>query len=174
MLARLLKNGLSLAATGNPNRSFYFAENVGVARFDLGAEDFCIGRNGIQVALDGVGSGLLDLLGVFGPAAEGRSVKAGDDWNIDSGFRFADVIEIFFGAGVEFAGVGEVGERFGKALGTGVEMEFEFERLLVELLFEEREEHDGRCAGVFEGADSGDFVGERGRGGDERSAQLHA
>jgi len=84
------------------------------------------------------------------------------------------VIQIFLGPGVELAGVGKVGNRLGKALGAGIEMKFELERLLMELFFEQGIEHDGGRAGILKATDSADFVRERGGGGDQRRAQLHA
>jgi hypothetical protein len=62
--------------------------------------------------------------------------------------------------------VGEVSEGLGEAVGSGIEMEFKFERFFVKLLFEQGVENDGRGAGIFEAADSGDFVGKRRSGGD--------
>ena len=170
----LLKKGLSLTATGMWTEALYFPKNIDVDLLGLGAGDVHAGGNEVEIALDGVGSGLLDLAGKLGPTAQGRAVEAGNDRNVDRGFGLANVIQIAFGAGVEFAGMGKVGERFGKALGAGVEMEFKIESLLVQLLLEQGIEHDGGGAGIFEFADAADFLGERGGGGDQRRAQLHA
>ena len=111
---------------------------------------------------------MFHLLGIAGPSTEGRAVEAGDDRNIDRGFGFANVIQIFLGPGVELAGVREIAEGFGKALGAGVEMEFQLQRFLVQLFFKQGIEHDGGSAGIFQAADSADFVRERGRRRDQR------
>ena len=53
-------------------------------------------------------------------------------------------------------------------------MVFKLKAFLLQLLFEQRVEHDGGCAGVFEAADAVDFLRERRCGGDQRRAQLQA
>ena len=113
-------------------------------------------------------------LAYFDQPAEGRAVEAGDNWNVHRVFGFAYVIQIFFGPGVEFTGMGKIGNGLGKALRAGVEMKLELERLLVELFLEQGIEHDSGRAGILETADSADFVREGGGGCDEWRAQLHA
>ncbi len=92
------------------NRSLYFAENVGIGRFYLGTKDLRVGWNEIEIALDGVGSSLLDLFGILGPTAQGCAVEAGNNRNVHCFFGFANVIEIALGSGVEFAGLGKISE----------------------------------------------------------------
>ena len=87
------------------HRALYFPNNVGINLLRLGAGEVHAGGNEVEIALDGVGSGLLDLAGKLGPTAQSRAVKAGDDRNVHGGFGLANVIEIAFGAGVEFAGM---------------------------------------------------------------------
>src|ERR1039457_5853642 len=119
------------------NSTLYFPKNVGIDLRGLGPRDVHVGRNEVEIALDGVGPGLLDLAGKLGPTTQSRTVEAGNDRNVHGRFGFANVIEIAFGAGVEFAGLGKVSERLGKALGAGVEMEFKIESLLMQLLLEQ-------------------------------------
>src|ERR1019366_2001186 len=125
------------------HRTLYFPKNVGIDFLRPGAGNVDVGWDEVEIALDGVGSGLLDLAGKLGPTAQGRAVKAGDDRDVHRGFGLANVIQIAFGAGVEFAGMGKVRERLGKALGAGVEVEFKIESLLMQLLLEQGIEHDG-------------------------------
>ena len=87
---------------------------------------------------------------------------------------FANVIQIALGAKVEFAGLGKVSKRLGKALCAGVEIAFQLKGFLTQLFFEQGVEDDGRGAGIFEAADPGDFLRKRGSGGDQRRAQLQA
>src|ERR1019366_1835089 len=102
------------------HRTLYFPKNVGIDLLRLGAGDVHACRNEVEIALDGVGPGLLDLAGKLGPTTQSRTVEAGNDRNVHGRFGFANVIEIAFGSGVEFAGLGKVSERLGKALGAGV------------------------------------------------------
>ena len=53
-------------------------------------------------------------------------------------------------------------------------MVFKLKALVMQLFFEERIEHDGGGAGIFEAADSADFLRNRGCRGDQRRAKLHA
>src|ERR1017187_6994470 len=125
------------------HRTLYFPKNVGIDILGLGPRDVHVSLNEVEIALDGVGPGLLDLEDELGPTNQSRTVEAGNDRNVHGRFGFANVIEIAFGAGVEFAGLGKVSERLGKALGAGVEMEFKIESLLMQLLLEQGIEHDG-------------------------------
>ena len=52
--------------------------------------------------LAGVGPGVVDQLGVFGPAADREAIKAADDRHIDHLFGAADMLQIFFWAEQEF------------------------------------------------------------------------
>jgi hypothetical protein len=113
------------------NRDLYFPENVNIDLLYFGTRDVHACRNEVDVALDSVGSGLLDLLGIVGPTAQGCTVEAGDDRNVHCVFGFPNVIQIAVGSGAEFAGLGKVGERLGKALRSGVEMVFKLKALLM-------------------------------------------
>ena len=85
-----------------------------------------------------------------------------------------NVLEVLVGAEMEFGGFGEKVEALGMALGAFAEIEVEFETLLAQLLFEERVEDDGGGPGVFEAADVGEVLGERGSGGDEWGPKVEA
>ena len=82
--------------------------NVNVVLLDLGGVVFGVGDDPVDVALEGVGAGFLDLSGVLDPSADRRAIEAGDNGDLHGGFGFADVLEIVVGAEVEFALLGEV------------------------------------------------------------------
>jgi hypothetical protein len=92
-----------IALLAYENGEFYFSENVEISVFDLSAQDLGIGWDRVEVAFDGVGSGLLDLFGKLGPSAESRAVEASDHGYIDRRFGFANVVEILFGTSVKLA-----------------------------------------------------------------------
>ena len=68
---------------------------------------------------------------------------------------------------------GEIGQRLGKALGARGKMIFELQVLLPQLFLEQRIEHDGGGACVFQAANAVNFLGERGRRSHQRRAQCN-
>ena len=70
------------------------------------------------------------------PTAKGRSIQARNDRNINCFFSFSYVIQIGFGAGTIFAGVGKVRKRLGETLRAGPKMVFKLQGLLPQLVFE--------------------------------------
>ena len=77
-------------------------------------------------------------------------------------------------AGLLLGHVGEVGQRFGEALGAGVGQPGVQLGLLPQLLLEQRVQHDRADAGVGQPPDAVDGVRQRRRGRHERVAQLEA
>jgi len=115
-IGQVAEKRTQLGRNRNVNRSLYFAEYVGIVRFQLGAKNLGVRRNRVDVALDCVSPGLLNVLGVLCPTAESGAVEAGDDGNVDGGFGFANVLQILLGSGVEFAGMRKVSDGLGEAL----------------------------------------------------------
>ncbi len=71
--------------------------------------------------------------------------------------------QVLVGAGVVVVELGEVaGDRLGEGLGAELGEAGQLDRVVLDLLLEERRQHDGRDACVLELAQGVDLPGERG------------
>ena len=147
-------------------------DDLELAGLDVGRRALGVGRQPVEVELEGVGAGLFDELGVADPAAARRGVQAGDDRHGQALLGRAHIGEIVLGGVRIAADVGEVVERFGEALGALLEGRDQVGVFLVDLLFEERRQHDGRRAGGFEAARRGELARQRAGGSHEGRTQL--
>ena len=60
----------------NVNRDLDRPKDVNIGLLYLKAGDGRIGRNEIDIALNGISPGLFDLLGMFSPTAKSRTIEA--------------------------------------------------------------------------------------------------
>ena len=65
MFAKLVKNGLSFTATGIVTSRLHRLQDIQVGLLHFAAGQIHVGGNAVNVQLQGVRAGLLDLLGVF-------------------------------------------------------------------------------------------------------------
>ena len=112
----------------NGHLGLHRLEDVEVGLLDLGGGQVHVRGDVIDVQLERVGAGLLDRFGVLRPAADGRAVQAGDDGDFHRLLGLGDVLEVFLRAEAEFLRFGEIGERFGEAVGAVLQVLCEFER----------------------------------------------
>ena len=110
--------GGELDGDGNADGLGHSANHFEGAFFELIAGFLRIGGKGVDVQFEGIGTGLLDELGVIGPAADGGAVERADDGNLDRLLDFADLFEVFLRPEAIFIGFGEVGKRLGVAVGV--------------------------------------------------------
>src|SRR5579863_6187554 len=142
-VGEITEKGTELHGHRDTNGNFYFPENVDIGLLYLGAGDAHPCGNEVNIAFDGVGSGLFNLLGILRPTAEGRTVEASDNGNVHGVFGFANVIQIVVGPGSEFDGRGKVTGRLDKTMRADTAMVFNFGALLRQLFFKQGVEHDG-------------------------------
>ena len=76
----------------NVNRDLDRPKDVNVSLLYFKARDVRVCRNEIDIALNGISPGLLDLLGMFSPTAKSRTIEARNDRNIDCFLSFSDVV----------------------------------------------------------------------------------
>ena len=76
---------------------------------------FDIGGDVVDVEFQGVGSGLLQFLAGFHPAARGDAVEAGDDRNVDGLFQRLEVFQVEVQAMGEVLVVGEEAPGLGES-----------------------------------------------------------
>src|SRR5580693_4195571 len=155
----------------NANRNLYFPENVNVGFLNLGTGDVRTCRNVVDIALNGIGPGLLNQLGKLRPTAECGAVQAGNNRNLHRLLSFADVIQISLGSQVEFSRLREKRSGFCEAVRAFRQMMFQFEAFLPQLLLEQRVQDYGGCACVFEVADAVNLLRKRRCGSDQRCAK---
>ena len=75
----------------------HVADQLHVHGLDRRAGDVGIGRDEVDVQLEGVGARLLDLARVLDPAARGDAVQAADHGDVDGGLGLPHVLEIAVG-----------------------------------------------------------------------------
>jgi hypothetical protein len=73
------------------DRELYLSHDIQIDVFDLSGAGTGICGDEIDVALNGIGAGLLDFLCIFRPSTQARSIEAGDDGNIHGIAGFANV-----------------------------------------------------------------------------------
>jgi len=101
---------------GDRDVSLDVAHQVDVHLLDLAASQLGIGGNVVDVQLERVRAGLLDLPGVRDPAARRDTVEAADDRDVHGRLGPPDVLEVGVGAEVVARHVREVRDRLGIAL----------------------------------------------------------
>src|SRR6266542_690147 len=144
----------------NSHRSFHRTNDIHVSLFNFESRDIHIGRNRIDVALDGVCASILHRSGILGPAAQGRSIQACNDGNSNRALNLLDVTQVGFGAVTKLAPHWKISQRLSETLSPGGKMIVKLQRFLPQLLFEQRIEHDRRSASIFEAAQSLQFLRE--------------
>src|SRR5215510_5892686 len=135
---------------GDRYRTLHRFYDVQISLLYVGGGTICVGRDGIDVALDSVRSGLLDFLGILRPSACSRAVQAGDDGNVHSLFGLADVLQVSLGPETILARLRKVGQGFSETLRAGTQVMIELEGFLAQLFFEQGIQDDGGGPSVFE------------------------
>ncbi len=122
---------------------------VGVLDLLAGGDD--VGGDVIDVELEGIGPLVLELVGVAGPASGGVTVEAGDHRDRELGLGPPEQLEVVVDRGLEIVELGEVAAgRLAELLGAQFEPVVDGHGLVLDLLLEQRRQHDGRGAGLLE------------------------
>ena len=160
-----------LDGDGNLHARLHVADQLHVHVLDVGRRHRGVGGDIVDVELQRIGAGLLDLPGVVDPAPGGHPVEAADDRNAHRGLDPAKMLQIGVGTEVIAPHVGKVRERLRVALGAVREMMVEIVALERDLLFEERREHHGRRSRIFHPTDIAHVLAERTGRGHERARE---
>ena len=89
----------------NVNRDLDRPKDVNVSLLYFKARNVRVCRNEIDIALNGISPGLLDLLGMFSPTAKSRTIEARNDRNIDCFLSFGCGLDKLQGrCGIRWAG----------------------------------------------------------------------
>ncbi len=131
-----------------------------MAALDLLAGLVEIGGDVVEVQLDRIGAGVLELAGEAGPAAGCGAVERGHDGDVEGLFQLGDLGEGGRGADGEDVGVGEERAGFGVGVDVVVEEPVGGELVGDELLLEQRVQHDCAGARVDEAACRGEVVAQ--------------
>ncbi len=133
-----------------------------------------IGSDGIEIQLDRVGAGVLEQLRIAQPPADVGAVQAGDHRDVEGRLRRFDEIEIPVDPAVVVVEFGPQRRRLAEAVPMQREEPVDLARLVLDLLFEERWQHDGGGAVLLEGAQPLDIAGQRPGGRNDRRTQWQA
>lgn len=159
---------------GNRDFLFHRLENVQISLLHVSPGQIHVGGDAINIQLQRIGAGLLDLFRIGRPAAGGRAVQAGDDGDAHRFFRLGDVFEIFLRAEVEGFRLREIGQRLGETFRALHHALVQFGPVLAQLLLEQRVKHHGGRAGVLHFFDVVNVLRERRRGGHQRRAEFQS
>ena len=118
------------------------ATRSSVAGLDLLAADLHVGGDEIDVQLQGVGPGFLDQLRVADPAAVGDAVEAADHRDLDRLLGLLRSARDSRPAPDGNPPLGEVREGLGEAVGPELMDAGELHLVVLDLLLEQRGEHD--------------------------------
>ena len=133
-----------------------------------------IARNGINVQLERISAGLLDLPRVIQPAAKCAAVQAADDWDIDRRFRLGDVLEVRFRPNLELGPNRKIAQRLRVRFRALFKIKIQVVVIAPNLLFEKRMKNDRRSACVFHSFDVVDLFRKRRCRWHQRRAQFKA
>ena len=151
-------------------------QQVDVRLLDLGAAHPGVGGDVVDVQLQGVRPGLLDLPGVAHPAPAGDPVEAADDGDAHGGLGPPHVVQVALGRQDVVRRLGEVGQGLGVALRPRDQDVVQLAALVVDLLLEQRVQHHRPGPGVLHPAQVVQAARERrGRGHQgvgQRQAQV--
>src|SRR3954464_5551443 len=81
-----------------------------------------IGRQIIDIELERIGAGLLNLASIVNPAADRDAVETANDRNVHSPFGIVYVAQIGIGADVVARHIGKITQRLGEALRANIEI----------------------------------------------------
>jgi len=138
-------------------------DDVHDAAFHVFAGFAGIGREIVDVELEGVRAGLRDQARVLDPRLGRRPVERCDDGDRDRGLDPLDLLQVFGGPEREEGGFGQIRQRLGVRLARGLVRVVRGELVPHDLLLEERPQDDRGGAGVLEAANGVEVVGERRR-----------
>ena len=133
-----------------------------------------VGRELVDVDLEGVGAGLLDQARVLDPALGGRAVQGRDHGDLDCRLDPLDLLQVVVRAEREDLRLGQVRRGFGMGLARPGVRAVGGELVADDLLLEERAQDDGGGARVLEAAHGIQVVGQRRGAGHQRMRQLEA
>ena len=159
---------------GDRDRALHVAQYLDVAALDRLALHVRVGRDEIDVKLQGVRARLLNQSRVLDPTARRRAVEAADDGNIHRHLRVVNQAQVLVGADVVVAHFGEVALRLGVAVRAVREAVVNVEALEVNLLLEERVHYDRAHARVLQTAYLVERVRQRRGRGHDRVLQTQA
>ena len=143
-----------------------------IGGFDAGRAPAGIGRDMVEVELEGIRTRLLDPAGVADPAAGSRRVQAGDDRHGDGRLDPLERGDVAIGRADERFDRWKVGQRFRERLRALLERAAELDLLGQDLLFEQRWQDDRPDAGRLETAGHLGLAVLRCGRGDERRPQV--
>src|SRR5438270_3200926 len=126
--------------------------NLDISLFDRFAGKGGVSGYEVDVALQCVGTSLLDLSRIIDPPADRRTVETPNDRHIYSLFRFSNEFQVVLGAEMKLAGLWEKREGLGKALGMGSETVIELQTFLAQLFFKQGWKDDCGCSRIFQTA----------------------
>ena len=149
-------------------------DQIDVHLFHLVAAHLDVGGNEVDIQLQGVGAGFLDLLRVPHPAARGSAVQAADDGDLHGLLGAAQVLEIAVGPQVVPRHIGDVRQRLGKAFRSLPQEAIQRVAFHVDLLLEQGGQHDRGGSGVFHAPDIAKVFRKRRSGNDQWVFQGHA
>ena len=169
------KNGDSLTATGILISLLDGPGDLEHALLDVRARLRPVGGDHVDVQLERVGAGLLDLLGVA-RASPSAVVPLSEAMTgtLDRRLDLADLLEVLAGPEGEVVGLREVGERLGEALLVHLHVVDHALLFVGDLLLEQRAQDDGRRAGVLEPLHPVELVGHRRGAGHQRVGEAEA
>jgi hypothetical protein len=84
------------------------AEKIQVNLLHILCYEIGAGGDKVNVEFQRIGAGLLDHLGIAGPAAGGDPVQATDDRDVNSGFGLTDELQVNIRSVAVLGGLGEI------------------------------------------------------------------
>lgn len=144
-----MKYGLTLTAIGDLDGRFYRGNDPKIFNLDLDGVFVRIAGHRVNVQFQTVDAGLLDLLGEFNPSAFGVTIETRNDGHPDRQLGTTQMFQIVLRINSEIFRVRKIGERFGEAFSSLVELGKKVALSVVKLFFEKGVEHDGGGARVL-------------------------
>ena len=156
----------------NLHRLLHRAQRAQVAGLDVGGGLLQVGGQVVDVQLQRLGTGLLDLHSVVGPTLRAGGVETADDRDRRGFAAAANQVQVLVRPHVVAAELRKVAQGLAETLATGFQEMGAGRGLLVYLFLENRKQHDGRRAVILQTPDPVEIAGQRRGGGDDGMLQL--
>ena len=136
-------------------------DQVDITLFDLRGRVVHAGCQEEDVQLDRISAGFLHLVCNVRPAARRVAVETGDDRDLQRLLGLRDQVQVLVAAGTQASRFLEEATRFGRHLGTRQQQPVGGHLVVLDLLFEERRQDDGRYPGGLQPFQALDVAGQR-------------
>jgi hypothetical protein len=146
-------------------------DDVQIPLLHLRAAEPGIRRYPEYVDFQSVGAGLHHLVGVFQPALRRGGVQAGNHRHIHPRLGPPDQIEVLRRADMKLIQIGKIVRRLGEDVAGSGNRFFVLLVFPLNLLFEQRKQYHGPCAGVFHAQNIIDILRQRAGRNDDRGVE---